>query len=110
MAFTAGLIGKQPTTKSNDVLVSQRGGDHTGGCGCQATKSARRVAVGRACGTGPGSSIEIYSRRHACSDEALPIRRMEAFLSGEGTRGAAKHWSGQTWRWAEYDPNEGKRH
>ncbi|WP_436046376.1 GMC family oxidoreductase [Variovorax paradoxus] len=29
---------------------------------------------------------------------------MEAFLPGEGMGGAANHWNGQTWRWAEYDP------
>jgi len=29
---------------------------------------------------------------------------MEAFLPGDGMGGAANHWNGQTWRWAEYDP------
>jgi gluconate 2-dehydrogenase alpha chain len=29
---------------------------------------------------------------------------MEAFLPGEGRGGAANHWNGHTFRWAEYDP------
>ena len=37
------------------------------------------------------------------SERSLPVRRLEAFLPGDGLEGAANHWNGQTWRWAEYD-------
>ena len=48
--------------------------------------------------------METYTLRHSTKEEALPVRRMEAFLPGEGMGGAANHWNGHTWRWAEYDP------
>ena len=48
--------------------------------------------------------METYTLRHSPREESLPIRRMEAFLPGEGMGGAANHWNGDTWRWAEYDP------
>ena len=42
--------------------------------------------------------------RHERNEQALPVRWMEAFLPGTGMGGAANHWNGITWRWAEYDP------
>jgi gluconate 2-dehydrogenase alpha chain len=37
--------------------------------------------------------------RHRISDTALPMRRLGAFLPGEGVGGAAVHWNGVSWRW-----------
>ncbi|GAC1454228.1 MAG: GMC family oxidoreductase [Steroidobacteraceae bacterium] len=47
---------------------------------------------------------ETYTLRHSRAELALPVRWMDAFLPGEGVGGAANHWNGETWRWAEYDP------
>src|SRR6266704_4113351 len=37
--------------------------------------------------------------RHRAADTALPMRRLGAFLPGEGVGGAAVHWNGVSWRW-----------
>jgi gluconate 2-dehydrogenase alpha chain len=47
---------------------------------------------------------ETYTLRHSTAEESLPVRWMDAFIPGEGVGGAASHWNGCTWRWAEYDP------
>jgi gluconate 2-dehydrogenase alpha chain len=44
--------------------------------------------------------------RHRISDTALPMRRLGAFLPGEGVGGAAVHWNGVSWRWL---PNKDQR-
>ena len=37
--------------------------------------------------------------RHRPADTALPMRRLGAFLPGEGVGGAGVHWNGVYWRW-----------
>jgi gluconate 2-dehydrogenase alpha chain len=44
--------------------------------------------------------------RHRATDTALPMRRLGAFLPGEGVGGAAVHWNGVSWRWL---PNKDQR-
>lgn len=46
---------------------------------------------------------EPMSLRHALDEEALPIRRWNAFLPGTGVGGSGAHWNGQTWRYQESD-------
>src|SRR5215831_1974232 len=41
--------------------------------------------------------------RHRPSDTALPMRRLGAFLPGDGVGGAAVHWNGHTWRWTDME-------
>ena len=44
--------------------------------------------------------------RHRSTETALPMRRLGAFLPGEGVGGAGVHWNGVTWRWL---PNKDQR-
>ena len=37
--------------------------------------------------------------RHHAKEAALPMRRLGAFLPGEGVGGAGVHWNGVYWRW-----------
>jgi gluconate 2-dehydrogenase alpha chain len=37
--------------------------------------------------------------RHNMKETSLPMRRLGAFLPGEGVGGAAVHWNGYAWRW-----------
>lgn len=37
--------------------------------------------------------------RHNMRETSLPMRRLGAFLPGEGVGGAAVHWNGYVWRW-----------
>ena len=102
--LTAGLISRQLMHDGVDTLVLERGGDHRGGA--EGAVPTQRDELRWAVRTHlmQNWALETYSLRHSPSEHALPVRRMEAFLPGEGMGGAANHWNGQTWRWAEYDP------
>ena len=102
--FTAGLIARQLTARNIDVLVLERGGDHTRAAEAKLPNQRDELRWDVRSGLAQDWSVETYSLRHARNEDALPIRRLEAFLPGEGMGGAANHWNGQTWRWAEYDP------
>src|SRR3981189_1726004 len=41
--------------------------------------------------------------RNTPAQEALPMRRLGSFLSGEVVGGSAVHWSGHTWRWTDME-------
>lgn len=46
---------------------------------------------------------ETVTFRNNSGETALPIRRWESFLPGEGLGGAAVHWNGQTYRFQDSD-------
>ena len=47
---------------------------------------------------------DLHAAATRATRRRLPIRRLEAFLPGEGVGGAGNHWNGHSLRWAEYDP------
>ena len=102
--FTAGLIARQLTAKNIDVLVLERGYDRTRGAEAKLPNQRDELRWDVRTGLAQDWAVQTYSLRHSRNEEALPIRRLEAFLPGEGMGGGANHWNGQTWRWAEYDP------
>lgn len=102
--LTAGLAARQMMDSGIDVLVLERGGDLAGSAAATLPNQRDELRWGVRNGLVQNWANETYTLRHATSESALPVRRMEAFLPGEGMGGAANHWNGQTWRWAEYDP------
>lgn len=46
---------------------------------------------------------ESLTIRHTPADQAVPYRRLGAFLPGDGVGGAGVHWNGQHWRMQPYD-------
>lgn len=46
---------------------------------------------------------ETLTFRNTSRETALPIRRWESFLPGDGLGGAAVHWNGQTYRFQDSD-------
>ena len=102
--LTAGLAARQMMGSGLDTLVLERGGDHAGSAAATLPNQRDELRWGVRNGLVQNWANETYTLRHHPGEEALPVRRMEAFLPGEGLGGAANHWNGQTWRWAEYDP------
>jgi gluconate 2-dehydrogenase alpha chain len=49
------------------------------------------------------TATETLTMRHSPSELALPMRRWDAFVLGDGLGGAGLHWNGMTWR---FSPNE----
>ena len=102
--LTAGLAARQITASGIDVLVLERGGDHTDGAEAKLPNQRDELRWDTYQGLVQDWGKQTYTLRHNRSETALPVRWMEAFLPGEGLGGAANHWNGHTWRWAEYDP------
>jgi gluconate 2-dehydrogenase alpha chain len=100
----AGLVSRQLTAQGIDVLVLERGGDHANGAEARLPNQRDELRWDRRQALMQNWERETYTLRHSRADESLPVRWMEAFLPGEGVGGAASHWNGNTWRWAEYDP------
>jgi gluconate 2-dehydrogenase alpha chain len=99
----AALIARQLTAKNIDVLVLERGADRSNGAEAKLPSQRDELRWGVHQGLMQNWQRETYTLRHSRADESLPVRWMEAFLPGDGVGGAASHWNGQTWRWAEYD-------
>src|SRR5450830_783517 len=102
--LTAGLVSRQLTAQGIDVLVLERGGDHSNGAEAKLPSQRDELRWDVRQGLVQKWNVQTYTLRHSRSDTSLPVRWMEAFLPGEGMGGAANHWNGHTWRWAEYDP------
>ena len=101
--LTAGLAARQLTSKNIDVLVLERGTDHTKGAEAKLPTQRDELRWDTRQGLIQDWSVQTYTLRYARTESALPVRWMEAFLPGEGLGGAANHWNGHTWRWSEYD-------
>jgi len=102
--LTAGLVARQLTAKGIDTVVLERGGDRTSGAEAKLPTQRDELRWDTHQGLVQDWSTQTYTLRYTSKENALPVRWMEAFLPGEGMGGAANHWNGHTWRWAEYDP------
>lgn len=102
--LTAGLVSRQLTAQGIEVLVLERGGDHTNGAEAKLPSQRDELRWDVRQGLVQKWNVQTYTLRHSRSDTSLPVRWMEAFLPGEGMGGAANHWNGHTWRWSEYEP------
>ena len=102
--LTAALVARQLVAKGSDVLVLERGHDRRDGPEAKIPTQRDELRWSVHAGLAQDWAVETYTLRHSTKEEALPVRRMAAFLPGDGMGGAANHWNGQTWRWAEYDP------
>ena len=102
--LTAALVARQLVSNGVDVLVLERGIDRSGGAEERLPSQRDELRWDHRQGLMQNWAMEAYTLRHSVRDPSLPVRWMEAFLPGEGLGGAAAHWAGSTWRWAEYDP------
>jgi gluconate 2-dehydrogenase alpha chain len=101
--LTAGLAARQLTNRNIEVLVLERGVDHSKGAEAKLPTQRDELRWDTHQGLVQDWSVQTYTLRYAANETALPVRWMEAFLPGEGLGGAANHWNGHTWRWSEYD-------
>ncbi len=102
--LTAALVARQVTAKGTDVLLLERGYDRRKAAEATLPSQRDELRWDVRGGLGQDWAVETYTVRHSSRDQALPARRLGAFLPGEGLGGAASHWNGFAWRWAEYDP------
>ena len=101
--LTAGLLARQITAQGLEVLVLERGVDHTDGAEAKLPTQRDELRWDIHQGLIQRWNVQTYTMRHNSKDTAAPIRWMEAMLPGEGLGGAGNHWNGHTYRWSEYD-------
>src|SRR5215510_11589368 len=82
--FTAALVARQLTEKNIDVLVLERGYDRTNAAEARLPSQRDELRWGVRAGLAQDWAVQTYSLRHSRNEDALPIRRLEAFLPGEG--------------------------
>jgi gluconate 2-dehydrogenase alpha chain len=102
--FTSALAARQLALKGIETLVLERGTDRTLTAADEipAQRDELRWAIRH--NNAQNIARETCTLRYSSREVALPARRLDAFIPGEGVGGAANHWNGQSWRWAEYDP------
>jgi gluconate 2-dehydrogenase alpha chain len=103
--LSAGLLARQITGQGVEVLVLERGIDHTDGAEARLPTQRDELRWDIRQGLMQRWNVQTYTMRHERTAAAAPIRWMEAILPGEGLGGAGNHWNGHTYRWAEYDMN-----
>jgi len=92
--LTAALVARQLTAKGTDVLLLERGYDRRKSAEAKLPNQRDELRWDIRGGLGQNWAVETYTVRHSSKDEALPARRLAAFLPGEGLGGAASHWNG----------------
>ena len=102
--FTSALTARQLMPKGVDVVVLERGVDRSQAAADEIPSQRDELRWALHHENAQNIATETYTVRYNSSETALPARRLEAFIPGEGVGGAADHWNGQSWRWAEYDP------
>ena len=102
--FTSALASRQLVSKGIDIVVLERGFDRTFTAADEIPGQRDELRWAIRHDNAQNIATETYTLRHDTRATALPARRLEAFIPGEGVGGAANHWNGQSWRWAEYDP------
>ena len=102
--FTSALTARQLMPKGVDVVVLERGVDRSQAAADEIPSQRDELRWALHHENAQNIATETYTVRYNSSETALPARRLEAFIPGEGIGGAANHWNGQSWRWAEYDP------
>ncbi len=102
--FTSALAARQLAPKGVDIVVLERGVDRARTAVDEIPSQRDELRWEIRHENAQNLARETYTVRYGSTETALPARRLEAFIPGEGVGGAANHWNGQTWRWAEYDP------
>ncbi len=100
--LAGGLIARQLALRQVDTVVLERGGDHRGAEG-RLPSQRDELRWDTRIGLMQDAATETYTFRRSRSDASRPMRRLSAFLPGTGVGGAARHWNGQVFRWADYN-------
>src|ERR1700759_4082634 len=87
--LTAALVARQLTAKGNDVVLLERGYDRRKAAEAKLPNQRDELRWDIRGGLGQSWSVETYTFRHTPKDDAVPARRLAAFLPGEGMGGAA---------------------
>ncbi|WP_349631426.1 hypothetical protein [Bradyrhizobium sp. BR 10289] len=105
LGWTGAIMARELTRAGLDVVALERGPDRDPAAdfALPAIRDELRYSVRQELMQDP--KMETVTLRHRLDDEARPVRRFGAFLSGDGVGGMGTHWNGNTFRFLPSDHN-----
>lgn len=103
VGWTGSILARELTRAGLDVVGLERGPHRTpqDDFTLPAIRDELRYATRQELFQDPAA--ETVTMRHAPDEQALPMRRLGAFLPGSGLGGAGSHWNGLHWRFLPSD-------
>jgi gluconate 2-dehydrogenase alpha chain len=118
LGWTGGILAKELSEAGLKVVALERGRMTTTEADYQVPSVRDELRYVQRQEMMQDAARDTLTMRNTEKQEALPVRRLGAFLPGEGVGGSGVHWSGGTWRWTDmefkarsmYEGRYGKSH
>jgi gluconate 2-dehydrogenase alpha chain len=98
MGWTGAIMARELTKVGLEVVGLERGQDRTPGEDFTLPGVRDEMKYSQRLELMADNSIDAITFRNAPAETALPIRRLGAFLPGEGVGGSGIHWGALHWR------------
>jgi gluconate 2-dehydrogenase alpha chain len=96
--WTGAILARELTKAGLNVVGLERGPDRVPGEDFILPSVRDEVKYGQRLELMQDNSLDTITFRNFPNEQALPIRRIGAFLPGEGTGGSGIHWGALLWR------------
>ncbi|PJI47042.1 MAG: GMC family oxidoreductase [Pseudomonas sp.] len=103
MGWTGSIMSRELTEAGLKVVALERGEMRNTAPDFAYPRMADELTYGIRYKLFQNLAKESLTIRHTPGDQAVPYRRLGAFLPGNGVGGAGVHWNGQHWRMQPYD-------
>src|ERR1700709_332016 len=103
LGWTGGILAKELSEAGLKVVALERGRMTTTEADFQVPTVRDELRYVQRQEMMHGAARYTLAMRNTEKQEALPVRRLGAFLPGEGVGGSGLHWSGGTWRWTDME-------
>ena len=103
MGWTGAILARELTKAGINVVGLERGQDRTPGEDFILPSVRDELRYSQRLELMMDNSTDTLTFRNFPNEQALPIRRIGAFLPGEGVGGSGIHWGGLHWRFLPKD-------
>jgi gluconate 2-dehydrogenase alpha chain len=103
LGWTGGILAKELSEAGMKVVALERGRMTTTEADFQVPFVRDELRYVQRQEMMQDAARDTLTMRNTQGQEALPVRRLGAFLPGEAVGGAGLHWSGGTWRWTDME-------
>ncbi|MBC7779501.1 MAG: GMC family oxidoreductase [Proteobacteria bacterium] len=118
LGWTGGILAKELSEAGLKVVALERGKMTTTEADFQVPQVRDELRYVQRQEMMQDAARDTLTMRNTAQQEALPVRRLGAFLPGEAVGGSGLHWSGGTWRWTDmefkarslYEERYGRKH
>src|SRR3984885_4717131 len=103
LGWTGAIMARELTKAGLNVVSLEKGQDRIPGEDFILPQVRDEVRYGQRLELMWDNSLDTLTFRNFANEQALPIRRIGAFLPGEGVGGSGIHWGGLHWRFLPSD-------